>query len=120
MHDDTRAGVAHIAGRLISRHDATDVYDHGAGRYRMIDGVVSGDRVNVFDYHRSVFIDGLPHERGFSLYDYGHYAHVDLSLQGNRFEGYDHATGGFFSGTVEGRDVQVFDAHTGQYHNYSL
>lgn len=112
----TRALVAAIAGRAITRASGNHIYDHGLGAHRCIGGQVEYPTVRVYDFDRGCHITGtLP-----SLYDFGRSAHLRLNLEGDGFRGYDFASSAHFNGRVSGKRVTLYDFGSSSYHHFTL
>lgn len=105
MHPNTRACVAYVATKLISRVSSSPVYDYSESRYISISGDVSEAQVSIYDYERGCHFSGTPS----SLFDYGRGAHVSLSINGSQFSGYDYGDKHHFSGSVNGSSVTIHD-----------
>jgi hypothetical protein len=112
--DHVRAGVAYIAGRLISGSDSNHVYDYSRGRYVTMSGDVEDRSVHVYDYESRAYITGS----GDNLYHYGERCHISLSVSDDTFTGYDYGTRTHFTGTVNGGAISLYDYQRGHYFNY--
>jgi hypothetical protein len=121
MNAQSRSSVAYIASRLATGKNASSVYDYDRGTYVSITGTVTDTSVNVYDFDRSCFITGHGNNGIYTLYDYGTSAHINLKIdQDGRFTGYDYGSSAFFNGTVQGRNVSLYDYGDGRYHNYTV
>lgn len=114
MLPHVRAGVAYIAGRMISGSKSSHVYDYSEGRYHTIGGRVYADSVRIYDYDEGVHIGGS----GRRLFHYGEGSHILLRVSGRKFTGFDYGSGSHFSGRVNGKSVSLYDYERGQYFNY--
>lgn len=109
MRDDLRARIAYVAARLIVSSNAKEIKDHSRTLIVHIEGLVSRDAIDVFDFSMSCRLSGEKSEEGFSLFDYDANQYVDLNLDGEDFEGFDYATGTRYTGEVRDHDVRIFD-----------
>lgn len=109
MRDDLRARVAYVAARLITRADAQEISDHSRTLVLRIEGLVSDDTIDVYDFNRSCRLSGERTDEGFTLYDHNDDAYVDLNLDGDEFEGFDYATGTRYTGEVRAEGIRIFD-----------
>lgn len=116
MDDGTRADIAYIAGRLISRRQASSVFDYTKAKYVIISGTVNDNNISIFDHNRSCHIAGNVS----SLFDYGRGAHLSLTINGQNFSGFDYSGGGHFAGTVNGTSITIFDYANSKNYIYSI
>ncbi len=120
MRDHTRRGVAYIVGRLAGNPSGS-VYDYRLRFSTSMAGSVDREGVHVYDYDRHAHLGGGRSGDGFSLYDDRDRVCILLSVSGpSRFRGYDFGTGSYFEAQVNGRNVEVYDHETRQFHNYGL
>ncbi len=116
MNAATRACVAYVAGRVISKSDATNVYDYSRSKHVLFSGDIDGDDVRAYDHDRSCHFGGsIP-----NLYDYGRRVHVQLNIDGTEFRGYDYGDQHHFSGKVNGQQIQLYDYGESKHFNYSV
>ena len=121
MRDELRARIAYVAARLIVSSNAREIQDHARIKAVHIEGLVSGNTIDVFDFSSNCRISGEQSEDGYSLFDYDANQYVDLNLDGNDFEGFDYATGTRYTGEVrDQRSVRIFDYGESSYFEYSL
>lgn len=116
MIPNTRACIAYVSAKLISRSSASSVYDYSQSRYINISGSVSRSSINIYDYDRGCHFGGSSE----NLYDYGQRAHVSLSINGNQFSGYDYGSRCHYNGTVNGNSVSFYDYGESKYFNFSV
>lgn len=109
MRDELRARVAYVAARLIVQSNAKEIQDHARTTAVHIEGLVSPDTIDVFDFSSSCRLSGEQTEDGYSLFDYDGNQYVDLNLDGEDFEGFDYATGTRYTGEVRAHTVRIFD-----------
>lgn len=109
MRDELRARVAYVAARLIVASNAKEIQDHARTTAVHIEGLVSPDAIDVFDFSSSTRLSGEQTEEGYSLFDYDGNQYVDLNLDGEDFEGFDYATGTRYTGEVRAQKVRIFD-----------
>ncbi len=120
MRDDLRARIAYVAARLIVNSNAKEIQDHGRTIAVHIEGLVSGNTIDIFDFSSSCRLAGEQSEDGYSLFDYDANQYVDLNLDGDDFEGFDYATGTRYTGEVRKRSVRIFDYGESSDFEYSL
>lgn len=120
MTDEGRASIAYTAGRVISRHNSTHLFDYKRSKYVAFSGSVSDTFVQIYNYDYSGHITGNGFGGILNLFDYHRSSHVQLRITGTSFSGFDYATGSHFSGSVSGQNINVYDYREGQYFNYSL
>ena len=121
MKSHTRRGIAYIAGRLVSGKYSTTLRDDSEGKHFSFGGEVSLENgVSVYDYEQSCFIRGNSSGGPLSLYHDGNANWIDLAIDGNTFKGYDKDSGSFFSGTVNGDFITIYDNEHSQYFKYLL
>src|SRR5699024_500480 len=99
MNNNTRAAVAYIAARLITKSEANSVYDYKGRKYFNISGEVLPSNVNVYEYASRCYISGSGNKDSYSLYHYGNKKHIDLNIKVDQFDGYDYASKKHFSGS---------------------
>ncbi len=109
MRDDLRARIAYVAARLIVTSNAKEIQDHARTTVVHIEGLVSPNTIDVFDFSSSCRLSGEQSDEGFSLFDYDENQYVDLNLDGDDFEGFDYATGTRYTGEVREQSVRIFD-----------
>ena len=109
MRDDLRARIAYVAARLIVSGNTKEIQDHGRITAIHIEGLVSSNTIDVFDFSSRCRLSGEQSEDGYSLFDYDANQYVDLNLDGDDFEGFDYATGTRYTGEVRERSVRIFD-----------
>ena len=115
MNANTRACVAYIAAGLSGLTTVTALYDHTETKPLNVSGVVSAEKIDVYDFDRSCHVSGNLE----NLYDYGNSAHIQIAVNGDKFSGYDYASKFHFNGTVESGVVQIYDYETEIYYRYS-
>ena len=120
MTSNSRAAVAYVAIRLASNLQGTSIYDDSQRIFIHIDGLVSFEHVNIYDYEQNVRIQGNCNNGVFMLYHYGDGHNIELVVNGVEVSGYDYGEGNRFTGLVSGNTAQIHDFATGSYHNYSL
>ncbi|HSP72681.1 MAG TPA: hypothetical protein VLN26_09950 [Gaiellaceae bacterium] len=116
MDTSTRRAVAVLAGSLITGRRPRTIYDHDELHFAPFGGTVDGGRAEVVDLETSATLVGKRH----SFFNSATGAYLRLEVDGRRFRGVDHASGHAFSGTVEARRLEVYDAGTGGTFRYSL
>ena len=120
MKENPRAAMAYVAIRLSSNLQGSSIYDDAQRAYIRMDGTVTFEHVNIYDYEQNVRIQGNNNGGTFALYHYGDGHNIELVVNGVEFSGYDYGEGNRFTGTVSGNSAQIYDFATGSYHNYSL
>ncbi|ANC77389.1 hypothetical protein ABE65_011485 [Fictibacillus phosphorivorans] len=120
MKKETRASVAYIALRLATGLKKSSVYDYSEGEYITIDGKVSVDNVDVYDYEIGCHVSGRSRNGQFDLYHYGNGNSIELKMKDNKFEGYDYDVSNHFSGTVSGKSLSLYDYEHSKYYDYSF
>ncbi|HET8605658.1 MAG TPA: hypothetical protein VFL66_01375 [Gaiellaceae bacterium] len=116
METSTRRAVAVLAGSLITGRRPRTIYDHEELYFAPFNGTVERGRAALVDLDTEATIVGKRH----SFYHSGTGAYLRLEVHGHRFRGVDHASGDEFSGTVEARRVEIYDAGAGETFRYSL
>lgn len=121
METHIRAAVAYVAARLVSGAQFSSIYDYSEKRYRTIDGTVSEQSVEIYDYEGNAYFGGMGSGGSFSLYDYGYKHYVDLKIDGNKFEGYDYGSKKYYSGeAADGlSSISLYDHAENKYFQYS-
>ena len=109
MRDELRARIAYVAARLIVKSNAKEIQDHSRTTVVHIEGLVSQNAIDIFDFSSSCRLAGEQSEEGYSLFDYDANQYVDLNLDGDDFEGFDYATGTRYTGEVRDQSVRIFD-----------
>ena len=121
MKAHTRRGIAYIAGRLVSGKYSTTLRDDSEGKHFSFGGEASVENgVSVYDYEQICFIRGNSSEKSISLYHDGNANWIELTIEGNTFKGHDKDSGAFFSGTVNGDFITIYDNEHSQYFKYVL
>ncbi len=120
VRDDLRARIAYVAARLIASSNVKEIQDHARTTAIHIEGLVSGNTIDVFDFSSSCRLSGEQSEDGYSLFDYDGNQYVDLNLDGDDFEGFDYATGTRYTGEVREGSVRIFDYGESADFEYSL
>lgn len=116
MNAGTRACIAYIAGRLITRGTGGNIYDFSRSKHFSFSGSVEAQRVNVYDHDRSCHFGGTPP----SLYDFGGRHHVRLELNGQQFSGYDFGAQHHFRGSVQGTRISLYDFGESKHFHFNL
>ena len=98
-----------MAARLIGGTDAKQITDHGRTLDVHMEGLVSNNAIDVYDFDGSGHLSGEKSEDGYTLFDHDEEQYVDLNLDGEEFEGFDYATGTRYQGEVRERSVRIFD-----------
>jgi hypothetical protein len=121
MRDHTRRSVAYVFGRLAG-HASGAVYDPALRSWVNMAGDVDRNGVHVYDYWRNAHLSGSPTlGGGLELVDHGDGARVRLSLRTSGWcVGYDQQTNSHIEVRARGREVEVFDLETRQFHVYSV
>ena len=120
MRDELRARVAYVAARLIVSSNAKEIQDHARTTAVHIEGLVSPNAIDVFDFSASCRLSGEHSEDGYSLFDYDANQYLDLDIDGDDFEGFDYATGTRYTGEVREQGVRIFDYGEFTHFEYSL
>lgn len=115
MNDNKRCAIAFICGRLIIHSDRNYIYDYLSG-YKNYSGVVSKERISIYDYQRNSYVSGSPH----SLYDYDSHNYVSLKISGTQINGFDYETNSYFHVNIIGKSIYLYDYQKNRYYNYSL
>lgn len=105
-----------LAGSLITGRRPRTIYDHEQLYFAPFSGTVERGRAEVVDLETSATLVGKRH----SFFNSATGSYLRLEVEGGRFRGVDHATGHEFSGTVEARRVEVYDAGVDTTFRYSL
>lgn len=116
MDTSTRRAVAVLAGSLITGRRPRTIYDHDELRFAPFGGTVERDRAELVDLESQATIVGKRH----SFFNSATGSYLRLEVHGRHFRGVDHASGDEFSGTVEHRRVELYDAGAGETFRYSL
>lgn len=109
MNPNTRACIAYVAGRLISKTQASSVTDFDQGKILIIDGEVQDTKVEIYDFDRNCNFCGGVQGNTWDLHDYGGSYNITLEISAKKFEGYDYGASCNFSGEVNGDDVSLHD-----------
>ena len=118
---ESMRAVAYIAARIANQKVVGNIYDYQAGTYFNINGEVTPNHVNVFDYSASNYITGNSSNGSFNLFNYDTSNYVQLKVKQNNFDGFDYASSSFFSGTVTPLGaVSFFDYSLGRYFNFQV
>ncbi|HTR01504.1 MAG TPA: hypothetical protein VMH83_16010 [Candidatus Acidoferrum sp.] len=120
MNPDTRACVAYAALRLIAQRSASVIYDCSRCRYISIDGNVSGNGMQLYDYSRNARIIGDGSDGQYKLYDCEKACQIDLRIKGKHYEGFDCNSLTRFSGTVAGDATSLYDHTDAGFFDYTL
>jgi hypothetical protein len=81
-------------------------------------GGCDANSVSIYDEREACHITGTGNKGTFQLYHHGEKAHVTLELLGTKFNGYDHASGTDFNGTVNARNVMLYDSQMATHYSY--
>ena len=121
MKSHTRRGVAYIAGRLVSGKYSTTLRDDSESIHFSFSGEVSLENgVSVYDYEQRCFIRGNNSGEVLSLYHDGNAQYIELTINENTFKGYDRDSGTFFSGSVDGDFITIWDNEHKQEFKYLI
>ena len=116
MNTGLRAGIAYIAGRLISGRQSNHVYDYSRGKHIAMSGSVETGQINLYDHGRGAHITGS----GTQLFDQSEGCHVSLQLNGNQFSGFDYGAGRHFNGNVNGSNISLYDYKERKHFQYAI
>ncbi|MGL5007061.1 MAG: hypothetical protein ACRC53_06760 [Plesiomonas sp.] len=120
MQESTRARVAAIIGASACNKRVLSVYDYQAGRYKNTQVKITEGRISGYDLNtQSGFQTHNSRAGKLDFYDAQTHTKVQLELSGNRFKGYDFHTGKYFHGSINGRNIGLYDTETGRQHHYS-
>jgi hypothetical protein len=120
MNPNIRACIAYIAGCLVSRQNASSVYDYVQSKHILISGTIDESKIEIYDHDRGCHFSGNKSGNKFSLYHNGDSHFVDFSLNGTKFEGFDYENSSHYSGEVNGKTISVYDNGTSSFFNYSI
>ena len=116
MKNHVRRAIAFVAAGALSGSENAALYDYNQSAYFQFGGTVSDATVSIFDYDQGCYISGnLP-----SLFHYGESQYIQLILEEGQFRGIDYGSGNYFSGTLNGHSISLYDYEVGQYFNYSI
>lgn len=102
MREEIKRAVIAIAWQKQSGQAITNIYSFQTGKHTPMS--------STYDYEaRAHFTDSFHHGTG---------THFQISLSQNNFTGYDFDSNVHFSGSISGRNVQIFVG--GRYFNYSV
>ena len=105
MAPHTRAMAAASAHAVISGKKVAGIYDHTAGQHLQIAAECRDDRVQGIDGDRNIRFGGTLPE----IYDAGEQTFVSLEVDGFKATGYDRSSLSFYTATVTGQLVQLYD-----------
>jgi hypothetical protein len=120
MNPNPRAGIAYIAGCLISKTTASSLYDQSQDRHISMSGTFGYDSVEVLDHDAGCHIVGMKNGAELSLYHSGDEHKMSLKINGNQFTGHDFGSNCSFNGTVDGNAVRIYDYGQGSYFSYTI
>jgi hypothetical protein len=109
MNPNTRACIAYVAGRLISKKEASSVTDFDRGKILIVDGEVQENKVEIYDFDSKCNFCGEGKGNTWNLYDYGGSHNITLKISAKQFEGYDYGASCNFSGDVDDDNVSLHD-----------
>jgi len=121
MKTGTRLGVALIAGCLIAKRNASAIFDCFNSRTFIYSGIVSPDRIYIFDQERKChMISGDAVSSTYTIHDGCNGQHISLLVNENQFSGYDYNSCSNFKGDVNGNFISLHDFEDMRYHHYSF
>ncbi len=120
MKHQTRACIAYIAGRLLTKWRPKLLFDPVQSKHLIIKGKVRKTGVYVHDFSRNCFITGDGKDGSYTLYDQGGRHHVSLKIEDGKFSGYDHGTRTAYNGRVEEDTVKLFDFEDNRLHSFKF
>lgn len=120
MKENTRACIAYIAGCLISNKSVSSIYDQTQSKHFNINGTVSLEMVNIYDYDRGCYITGGGGGVEINLLDHGNGKPLNITFHKNEFKGYDEDSASNFSGMVNGSLVSVFEYGGSNWFRYNV
>lgn len=120
MKDSVRCPVAYIAARLISGASADVLYDYSRSVAFAYSGTANPDGVSVFDSTARCYIGGKCVNGIYLLFHFGEDAHINLEIDGGKFKGFDYKSHSYFSGSVTGKGISLYDWGESKWFNYSL
>jgi hypothetical protein len=120
VKESVRCPVAYIAARLISGSSAGVLYDYSRSVAFAFSGTANTDGVSVFDSTAKCHIGGKCNNGIYLLFHFGEEAHINLEIDGSKFKGFDNKSHSYFSGTVAGKSISLYDWGESKWFNYSL
>jgi hypothetical protein len=120
VKESIRCPVAYIAARLISGLNADVLYDYSRSVAFGFIGTVNTDGVSVLDSTAKCHIVGKCNNGIYFLFHFGEGAHINLEIDGGKFKGFDDKSQSYFSGTVAGKSISLYDWGESTWFNYSL
>lgn len=121
MIQDRERAVAYVTGRICTMSSAGLIRDVETGRFVMMSGQVSEDRVHIYDFQTGGYLAGSRTAGRWNLFHARDNATIELiQTEPGRFAGLDHASGHWFTVIVTGRISVVKDMAPGRSRRYAL
>lgn len=116
MNNHKRWAIVYTIAKQISNKNIASVYSYADSKHFMFSGSVDNNRVNIFDYQRSCYLNWtMP-----SLFDFWSSNHVKLEINWNKFSGFDYETSSHFSWNINNNSISFYDYEFSEHFNYSF
>lgn len=121
MIEDRERAVAYVTGRLCSVSSARLIREVETGRFVVMSGEVSEDRIHIYDFQIRGYVAGSRTAGRWNLFHARDNATIELTeTEPGRFAGLDQSSGQWFAVTVTGRISLVKDMIPGRSRSYGL
>lgn len=114
MDSAKRACLAFIIGRA-RNSNVHSVYDFGRGRFCLYTSSGDASNLQVLDHQRNSMLTGSLS----GIFDFGSNSYLCINMNGNSFTGFDYGSSTFFSGTISGYVIMIYDGQTSSYNTYT-
>jgi hypothetical protein len=121
MIEDRERAVAYVIGRISTLSNGRLIRDVETGKFFVMSGEVSPDRVHIYDFQTCGYLAGSRAAGRWNLFHDRDNATIELiQTEPGRYAGLDQSSEQWFAVTVGGRICTVTDMVPGRSRSYSL
>ncbi|OAB79567.1 hypothetical protein [Cochleicola gelatinilyticus] len=122
MKEELRKSIAFIAAMTLIDENVESVFDYKDVKFSTFTGEYDKDSIKIYDFERECIVEGYLSDEKYNLYDYGQNAYIDFEIyeNGRKFKGYSYSTGSFYEGVVDGNMIEFYDFGTMETYSYTV